>query len=122
MSKYLTEQSTEELRALFVGKSVTKVGEDTLELSDGTRLRLGGNEGGCACSAGDYELTRLSGCENIITNVEVDARPASDYEDGEGIYRLFVYAANQQIELAAFEGDDGNGYYGTGFWVEVLDD
>jgi hypothetical protein len=24
------------------------------------------------------------------------------------------------VELAAFEDDDGNGYYGTGFWFSII--
>lgn len=34
-------------------------------------------------------------------------------------YRIFVLAQDQRFELAAFDGDDGNGYYGTGFWFTV---
>jgi hypothetical protein len=35
---------------------------------------------------------------------------------------VFVLAFNGCTELAAFEGDDGNGYYGTGFWFQVAPD
>lgn len=120
---YLTENDEQGLRDLLIGKSVRKVGHDTLELSDGTFLRLGGNVGGCSCGAGDYDLTELNGVENIITNVAVEAAPGGDYEgEYEGHYRIFVFADNQKINLATFEGSDGNGYYGTGFWVKVVDE
>jgi hypothetical protein len=29
-------------------------------------------------------------------------------------------ADNEQINVATFEGSDGNGYYGTGFSITVL--
>lgn len=47
--------------------------------------------------------------------------PPDDKYGRSGAYQIFVFADNRPINLATFEGDDGNGYYGTGFWVEVLD-
>lgn len=116
----------DDLRDLFVGKSVVKAEMESgysprglLTLSDGTTLRVGGNEGGCICGAGDYDLTELNTVDNIITNVQV-IEPPGEYERG-GCYQIFVFADNRPINLATFEGDDGNGYYGTGFWLEVLE-
>jgi hypothetical protein len=43
----------------------------------------------------------------------------ADGEDGH-VYRLFVYAANDRINVLSVEGDDGNGYYGTGFTLTVV--
>lgn len=126
--------TSEELRALLVGKSVvsaeradldgysyypTEVG--ILTLSDGTKLTVGGNVGGCSCGAGDYDLTVLNRVDNIITNVQVIEPPERSYGERSGAYQIFVFADNEVINLATFEGDDGNGYYGTGFWVEVLE-
>ena len=110
-----------------------------LTLSDGTNLKVWGNDGGCACSAGCYPLKHLAACDNIITNVEVDERRHSDYDedpacrtcdakyyceedghDNTGYYRVFVYAADERINVASFEGSDGNGYYGTGWWLDVV--
>ena len=110
------------LRDLFLGHTVTKVADDTLHLDDGRVLRVVPNEGGCSCGAGDYELKALKDCPvNAIMDVQVvvDARE-DDYafEDGK-TYRLFVLAQDERIELATIAGDDGNGYYGTGFWIEV---
>lgn len=104
---------------LLIGRKVTKIADDQLELDDGTTLTLAGHEGGCSCSAGDYELTELSGCDNIITAVELANSPSGDGEEGDGTYRIFVFADNQKINLATFEGDDGNGYYGTGYSITV---
>ena len=44
---------------------------------------------------------------------------ASEYGDTTG-YKIFVLAQDQRFALAEFEGDDGSGYYGTGFWFKVL--
>jgi len=97
---------------------VSKVADDHLLLDNGTLLKLVGNDGGCACSAGCYDLTALNGVENIITAVEFEDDPADDGHDGDG-YRIFVFAGDQRINLATFEGSDGNGYYGTGYHVMV---
>lgn len=105
----------------------------TLTLDDGSVLKVWGNEGRCACSAGDYPLTELNAVDNAITNVEVEERPdgddvpcrtcgkdwcyGDDHERG-GWYRIFVVAEDRHL-LASFEGSDGNGYYGTGWWLTV---
>ena len=105
-----------------------------VRLDDGTVLLLAGNEGGCACSAGDYFLTHLADMPiNGITNVEVEEHPDDEdkpcekcgkqwcYEhENQGYYRIFVLAQDDRIKLAEFEGSDGNGYYGTGFWFSVI--
>lgn len=131
-----TQDDTATIKALLVGRSVRKVAADHLRLDDGTLLKFVGHDGGCACSAGCYDLTELNDAPNIITNVEFEDAPGGDgvpcrtcgkdwcYDDDhdtgdEGRYRIFVYAENQKINLATFEGSDGNGYYGTGYYVLV---
>ena len=106
---------------LLLGHAVSKVADDHLLLDDGTLLKLVGNDGGCACSAGCYDLTALNGVENIITAVEFEDEPVGDRWDDspDGAYRIFVFAGNERINLATFEGSDGNGYYGTGYHVMV---
>lgn len=107
---------------LLLGHAVSKVADDHLLLDDGTLLRLVGNDGGCACSAGCYDLTALNGVENIITAVEFEDEPEGDDPDlwdADGAYRIFVFAGNERINLATFEGSDGNGYYGTGYHLMV---
>lgn len=110
----------EQIKELFIGKSVKKVGDDTLELSDGTVVELRGNGGCGGCSNGYYYLTELNEVPNIITNITV-SRESDEYSNGfaDTIYELFVYAENRKINLASFEGSDGNGYYGTGFYINV---
>ena len=130
------ENDVEALRNILVGRSVDSVqmvdeqvtkdwwsesAEGKVILDDGTELLLGGNCGGCSCGAGDYYLTRLNDMPiNGITNVEVvvEDRDGNPYSDSH-TYRIFVLAQDERFELAAFDGDDGNGYYGTGFWFTV---
>ena len=114
------ENSHWEIEKLLLGHAVAKVAADHLLLDDGTLVRLVGNDGGCACSAGCYDLTTLNGVENIITSVEFEDSPDDDYLDlGDGTYKIFVFAGEQRINLATFEGSDGNGYYGTGYHIMV---
>lgn len=144
--------TVDRLRELLVGKSITsaRLSDESpekytlgptgyLTLSDGTIVKVWGNDGGCACSAGCYPLAHLDACENVITNVEVEERPDGDGmeqpcrtcgemhcwkddHDNEGHYRIFVIADAQRVNVASFEGSDGNGYYGTGFWLQVVGD
>jgi hypothetical protein len=71
-----TEQ--DDIERLFLGRTVTKVADDTLSLDDGRQLRFVGNDGGCACSAGCYDLTELNGVDNIITKVEFVDSPVGE--------------------------------------------
>ncbi len=118
----------DDITALLLGRTVTKVDKDKLRLDDGRVLKLIGNDGGCACSAGCYDLTELNGTDNVITYVEFSDNPAGDYcdvdetndEDDYGTYKIFVFADNKKINLATFAGTDGNGYYGPGYRIEVM--
>lgn len=128
----LNEGDRDEIEGLLIGRRVEKVDGEHLLLDDGTVIKAIGHDGGCACSAGCYDLSVLNGVDNAITSVDFDYRPAGDGEypsmpghpddpDDEwlGYYRVFVYAENQQINLMQFDGSDGNGYYGTGFEILV---
>ena len=94
--------------------NVTKVDDQTAELTldNGVVLIAEGNEGCGGCSNGWYFLTELNSCDNAITNVEVRANGA------ETTFSLFVYAADNRINLFTYEGDD-NGYYGVGYTLRV---
>lgn len=109
----LDHDDENEIRDLLVGKSVAKITDDSVLLSDGNVLTLVGNCGGCACGAGDYELSHLIDAVNGIMDVQIVQNSECT------LWQIFVLAQDKRIELAAFEGDDGNGYYGTGFWIEV---
>lgn len=102
-----------------------RTAEGVLTLDDGTRIYAKGNEGDCSCSAGDYFLKHLAAVDNVITSVRFDDHPGGDGYDSdyEGWYRIFVVADAAEINIASFEGSDGNGYYGTGYdlWVQRAD-
>lgn len=106
----------EEIVNLFVGKSVRKVDEATLLLSDGSVLDIQPNSGCGGCATGNAWLESLGECENIITNVEVVETPAEDYQTR---YEIFVLSGNQKINLLRVDGYEDNGYYGEGYWIEV---
>lgn len=122
------------LKDALVGRSVVSVtkgpGFDhnngpaaVLVLDDGTILQMVGNGPHCACSAGEYDLTELNEMPlNGITNVELVHEYTPDkWEGGRQVFRIFVIAFDGgRSPLAVFEGDDGNGYYGSGFWVQVI--
>lgn len=133
----LNEESREEITQLLMGRRVTKVDGEHLMLDNGTVIKAIGHDGGCACSAGCYDLSVLNGVDNIITRVDFDYHPAGDddpwdgpneakvcnpeQEEYEGHYRIFVFAEERRINLMQFDGSDGNGYYGTGFELLVRD-
>lgn len=128
MARDIFDQDDEkEIREVLVGRRIVEVRERTSEmvLDDGTVLKFEANEGGCACSAGDYSITKLAGVDNAIMSVEVveDSIPyeeRNDYGDSQR-YSIFVMAEGVQGRESIFEveGDDGNGYYGTGFRIYV---
>jgi hypothetical protein len=130
----LNEEDRDEMVDLLMGHKVVKVDGEHLLLDNGTVIKAIGHDGGCACSAGCYDLSVLNGVDNIITRVDFDYRPAGDdgkpersghpddpEDEWTGYYRVFVFADNQQINLMQFDGSDGNGYYGTGFELLVRD-
>jgi hypothetical protein len=117
-----SEVDHDQIAEVLTGRKIVEVKLDgevgIVRLDDGTELTLAGNDG-CACSAGCYPLTDLNSVDNIITKVDFEDSPSGDDEEGEGHYKIFVFADNQRINLATFEGSDGNGYYGTGYSIEV---
>lgn len=109
------------IRNLFVGKKVVKAEGHELTLSDGTILQIVPNDGGCQCGAGDYYLENINKFDNVITNVEVveNYLPPEHMWDSSQMYQIFVYSGGVSTSVADIKGDDGNGYYGTGFDIYV---
>lgn len=120
--KYLYMPDTEyekDLKQMLIGHSIAKVDETTLELDNGVQLEFMGNDG-CSCGAGEYEITELNECKNVITNVEfIDDVPTNDRWGEEHSYKIYVYAENKKIKLLQCDGGDGNGYYGTGYHINI---
>jgi hypothetical protein len=133
------DSSDEEFAALLVGRRIVAAefgsfarpggsgsGFDDapgrLTLDDGTMVLVTPNDGGCSCTAGDYELTSLAAVDNIITSARSVAQPHPEYPDDEDAisYRIYVYADNVEVNAVQVDGNDGNGYYGTGYKLMVL--
>jgi hypothetical protein len=129
MTTYLTETDEADTRALLLGRRITavKLGAEAgdgvwldgqLTLDDGTVIDVVPNDGGCSCGAGDYVLTHLATVDNVITDVRLAVDQDGDGEDAK-TYRIFVFAGNEEINAVTVAGDDGNGYYGTGYELHV---
>lgn len=114
--KTLHEHNEKEIKELLLYHRVTKVNEDTLELDNGVVLEIIPNEGCGGCSSGWYAITDLNGVDNVITNVELDE---DNSENCETSYKIFVYTEDKRFTLLQVDGDDGNGYYGTGYRINV---
>lgn len=132
----LDHNDTEKISALLTGRRITAVElgnfdrpdqdwGDTptgkLTLDNGTVVLVIPNQGGCACSAGDYNLTSLAACDNVITSVRLAVE--SDEDDTwatDQSYRIYVLADATEINAVQIDGSDGNGYYGTGFALVVV--
>lgn len=110
------------IRRLLLGHRIKKIADDHMELDDGTVVKIVPNRGGCSCGAGDYELADLNECDNIITAVELvvgDVGDSADPWNTYTAYEVFVVAEDKRINLFSVTGDDGNGYYGTGYELLV---
>lgn len=103
---------------LLRGRYVTSIDDGTITLDDGTELYIHGNEGCGGCESGWYWL------EKVYKQGSRQARIMSAYvaygeddEDAPSVYTLFVMVDGNptQLPLATVRGDNGNGYYGTGF-------
>ena len=134
-TRTLNQNDAEEIGALLTGRRIVAVeqghferpdrGWDTatgkLTLDNGTTVLVVPNQGGCACSAGDYSLTSLAACDNVITSVRlaVEADNEESWEPDQS-YRIYVVADAVEINAVQIDGNDGNGYYGTGYELIVV--
>lgn len=128
----LGEDDEQATRDLLVGRRIVKAerGEwrqerwydpatGKLTLDDGTIIYVRPNIGGCSCGAGDYELEHLATVENAITDVRLAVEQNGSYEETKS-YRIYVIADAVEINAVQIDGDDGNGYYGTGYSLLVV--
>lgn len=128
----LSEDDEQRTRDLLVGRRIVKAerGEwkqdrwyypatGKLTLDDGTVIYVRPNIGGCSCGAGDYELEHLATVENAITDVRLVTEQNGSYEESKS-YRIYVIADAVEINAVQIDGDDGNGYYGTGYTLFVV--
>lgn len=112
-----------DMRDLLMGRQIVKVDDDHMLLDDGTVLKVAPNAGCGGCASGWYWIDQLNRVDNIITDVELeedveDVRPGSVAQPNR-TYRIAVFAGHEKINAVTVEGNDGNGYYGTGFDILV---
>lgn len=117
-----TQNDQKDITETLVGRQITDVTENVITLDNGVELEVEANDGCWGCPSGNYRINELNHVENVITAVKVDDKHISD-ELHE--YKIFVYTGGkknkkgQKHVLLAVSGDDGNGYYGTGYEIAV---
>ncbi len=121
MNKELYYDNEAEIKELLMYRKIIKVDEDTLYLDNGVELKVLPNEGCGGCCNGWYGIEELNGCDNAITNVEFECEKINpdDAWSEEYSYKIFVYAEDTKIKIVQVDGNDGNGYYGTGYSIRV---
>lgn len=122
--KTLCECNEKEIEELLLGHKVTVDDYDNLVLDNGVVLQINPNIGCGGCESGNYYLEHISSVNNAITNVEfVNEHEDSEYDDFDAEYyqhyKIFVIADGMTTELLDVYGTDGNGYYGTGYTIDV---
>lgn len=117
--KELFEDNETEIKELLFGRKITKVEDDTLLLDNGLELKITANEGCGGCNSGWYAISELNGCDNAITNVELVCDSDTKDKWDTTSYKIFVLAEDKRIKVLQVDGDDGNGYYGTGYTIIV---
>lgn len=105
-------EDTEQIKELLLFRKITKVKGFTFYLDNGVTLEVLPNEGCGGCGNGWYDVDEINGCDNAITNVEVVSN------GDETCFNIFVYAEEKRIKILEVTGDD-NGYYGTGYRLQV---
>ena len=116
-NRTLHECDKKEIEELLLGHKVTVDDYGNLVLDNGVVLQINPNIGCGGCESGNYYLEHISSVNNAITNVEFVEEFEDDcyYEH----YKIFVIADGVTTELLDVYGTDGNGYYGTGYTIDV---
>lgn len=116
----LDQDDEDKIKKLLMYRKVVKITGGFITLDNGVELLVRGNEGCLGCGSGSYSIMELNKVDNAITNVEFVCD--SDVEDNEyddTSYKIFVFCEDKRIKLLQADGSDGNGYYGTGYYIKV---
>jgi len=111
------------IKDLLIGRRIQVNGNQAV-LDNGVMLFIEPNRGCGGCNAGWYDLNELNAVDNVITNVKFLCSNVDKSIDGHEFdngyrYSIYVYAENKRMKFLEVEGEDGNGYYGTGYEIEV---
>lgn len=95
-----------------------------LTLDDGTQLVAMGRGGGCVCGQGDFEFTKAfyqgSPTARIMNAmVEMEGADWYDMDISATGFKVFVIVEDEKLPLLEFDGYEGDGFYGRGFWLSV---
>ena len=95
-----------------------------LTLDDGTQLVAMGRGGGCVCGQGDFEFTKAfyqgSPTARIMNAmVEMEGADWYDMDISATCFKVFVIVEDEKLPLLEFDGYEGDGFYGRGFWLSV---
>lgn len=95
-----------------------------LTLDDGTQLVAMGRAGGCVCGQGDFEFTKAfyqgSPTARIMNAmVEMEGLEWYDMDISATGFKVFVIIEDEKLPLLEFDGYEGDGFYGRGFWLTV---
>lgn len=115
------------LKRVLVGRTIETVDKEagTLTLDDGSVLRVKGNDGCWGCASGSFDLEALNHFDNRIMRVKVVETETPDSLDHDTVFEIFVYGAGAKPKahsLAKVTGWVGNGMYGAGFAIHVVED
>jgi len=122
---YLDHDEHQNIRDLLLGRKIVKAEGEYMVLDNGTTVLLDSNEGCGGCASGSYWMVGdIAKVDNVITAVDFEEGSRSTteggYEELFTVYRVFVVAEDKRFNLFTVEGDDGNGYYGSGYALHVL--
>lgn len=105
----------EQIKKLLLGRKIVKVADDQVKLDNGDLVKIVPNVDCCVA----YNITDLNDVDNIITRVECVVEDEEPAEVFAGTYAVYVVAEHKKIKAWGVSGDDGNGYYGTGYQLFV---
>lgn len=115
---------------ILVGRRVVEAVQDNenegrLVLDNGQTIKVRANEGCGGCSSGWYWIERIASVDNVITSVREEVIAKHDendrYYDEAYTFHIYVITAAGEVEMLTIDGDDGNGYYGSGYSIELLE-
>ena len=110
----------DKINEMFVGRKIVKADQKDsftihLTLDNGQVVQVQGNLGEVVPGEGWYHIASIA---EALPGGRIRG-VSSESDEWEEHFTLFVMTEGDKMPLVEFEGSD-NGYYGTGFWLQVL--